>query len=591
MFTTIINGAERYITNITYIDIGNPGTPNYALIGTLPHDATDGNGPLFRNSADMTFNVYNAESENLLIYTDSWKIKSNITIEPVVGEEGMLPLSMFFLNSEIGDELYNTGKIIAIYEEATNTNYLDAINIIGGSAVKQVKCYDVTNNHAEHGTDCGKDVFNQKINGFMLKEVTYELVGGGNVFAMEEVYYVLTGLPYAISFDYNGGTYYINLTIDDTAMMKDGTLSDSAVIDLLQFVNIYHTDSNNMFNASPAVLNENGNIDFDVSGVSGVLYDTETQCVKNTSSTWQDDAEYYIYIPAQDGSLNGTYEIVSDKPQEWANDYGDYYIKLNEKGNVSLADVDKLKENRSINGTVEFNWFKDKEVEISRPVQLYFNIVIKPKVLALDGGGNETEYMPYSQLIADAIDEGGTLSADTVNANETLKKELLNLITFKSKTVDVLSTTALGYWNITAKYVSGAVVGVYYEIVYNYSYNGEVYKRTLKMLGNQITSTSGSGDELLYDDEIVLTLNGVGSTSLDEAWFNGQEVLKKGLLDCIRFKGEVPDTDSMSDSELAKWSISTVRYDDYYKIKYNYTSGLESYTKTFKMSRIAPIVT
>ncbi|MBQ7880640.1 MAG: hypothetical protein IJ358_02200, partial [Clostridia bacterium] len=104
----------------------------------------------------------------------------------------------------------------------------------------------------------------------------------------------------------------------------------------------------------------------------------------------------------------------------------------------------------------------------SREVEVYFNIMIKAK--ALNGG-----QMAYSAMLGNAMGDSTELTETDIDANLALKRELLSLITYNNKAIDVDDNTQISYFTISvSKYSDG------YEIVYTYN-NEATYIRTLYM--------------------------------------------------------------------------------------------------------------
>ena len=85
--------------------------------------------------------------------------------------------------------------------------------------------------------------------GFEIYKVIFKSGDTGNpVFDITKDYYVLKSTnAYAMGFDYNGGTYYMNLTIDDGNLSKDAAGDLNAEINLYDKMTIYYVDGSNKF--------------------------------------------------------------------------------------------------------------------------------------------------------------------------------------------------------------------------------------------------------------------------------------------------------------------------------------------------------
>ncbi len=496
-FKTLINGQERYIMEVHY------DSTQKAIVGILPHNTTDAKGVLFSNSATMEIKIYKpdtpeSEDNGMELYTDTWTIKANKTIE--AANEPVL-LNKLFLQSEIGPTLYNTGSIIGVYNElSSNTDMLK--NFVWFSDKSEFK------GTVSIGLKQGESIHD----GFEIYNVTFTSTSPNVVFNISETYLVLQSEnACAMGFDYNGGTYYMNLTIDDSSLIS-GT--NKAQINLYDKMTIYYVD--------------------------GTVF-TSKKATEFTSAT--------LSIAKVDNN-DDSYEIKT------------------ESGKIILNDIDEFTFNKSIQVEVSLG-------AVKRKIELYFDIVIKPEKLV-----ENKDYMPYNSIIAEAVNatEDGSLSIDYINANENLKKELLSVIKFKDKDVDVSSMTALARWEISV-----VTDDLKYVIKYQYSHAGNTYVRTLKMLGCQITSASTTlkDNQVEYLAELANKFTSENSLKLETDVINADTSLKSGLLDLIKFKEAVK---TPSD----KWTISAVLNMSKlcYEITYNYkdADAKEDYTRVFVMS-------
>jgi hypothetical protein len=220
------------------------------ITATLPDN-------LFKNKADITIIIRAIEGGGNVV-EDKWTIQAGTTITPYDSK----PLSMFFLLSEIGQDLYQNCEIIGI-----GTDYN---NFVTGGTKYSIKTISL-------------------VNGYTLEEVLYIGTDGNDVFDVEQYYYVLVGHSTAMSFTFNAGAdYFINLTIDDNAL-KDtqGEITTNAKINLENFVTIWSYTGNKFNYSIPTGLSLDESDDYvefdnDIITLSNVNKITESKFVDVT---------------------------------------------------------------------------------------------------------------------------------------------------------------------------------------------------------------------------------------------------------------------------------------------------------------------
>ena len=160
-------------------------------------------------------------------------------------------------------------------------------------------------------------------------------------------------------------------------------------------------------------------------------------------------------------------------------------VSYSSSGNITLSNVHKLTQNKSCKAVITYTSESGSGTTssssgttvISRNVELYFNIIIKPKSDdSIFDSNNGT--LKFVKDVEDAITLSGstTLTAEQVNANIALKKTLLSLITSNGKAVDISNNNLVGAYAISVKDID-----VNYSIEYKYTVGNITYTRTLTM--------------------------------------------------------------------------------------------------------------
>ena len=188
------------------------------ITATLPND-------LFKNKADIKI-IIRAIDGGANVVEDEWTIQAGQTIIPYDSK----PLSMFFLLSEIGQDLYQNYNIIGI-----GTSYNSFVE--GGT-------YDSHSSQDLGDTD------------YELHTVLYKGSDGNNVFDVEETYYVLVGHSTVMSFAFNAGAdYFINLTIDESNIIGN----EASIKDFRKnFVTIWSYSGGKFVDATPTGISVSG---------------------------------------------------------------------------------------------------------------------------------------------------------------------------------------------------------------------------------------------------------------------------------------------------------------------------------------------
>lgn len=297
------------------------------LVGTLPNN-------LFTNQTECTFILKSAEGSILL--EDAWTIKANSTIEAKASKS----LREFFLRSEIGNQDYYNINIIGIGTEYNNFVNNGVYNDI-------------------------EDVVTLP-NGYTLRQVTYTGEGGNDVFKIEQTYYVLVGHSEAISFDLNGGDYYINLTIDD-----NNITNNNLTIDLANFVNIW-TYENGAFvlKRQSITLTQQGGNNWSVMGTEVTLQNihlytsNQSRTVQVTSSDATRVIELYFNIIINATSVDANGYMIYSNILGNAMSESDTLTSTDIENNIDLkqALLELIKFNsQNVNTNInsnEYNYFK-----------------------------------------------------------------------------------------------------------------------------------------------------------------------------------------------------------------------------------------
>jgi len=248
---------------------------------------------LFTNEAEITI-IVREKASGAHVIEDVWTITANNPITPYDSK----PLSMFFLQSEIGKDLYQDYEIIGL-----GSDYLSFVR--GASSASYADDICLSGN-------------------YYLHRVTYE--GTGNsVFTIKQDYYVLVDISNttttAMSFAFNAGAdYYINLTIDETNIDASG----NAIIKLGNYVQVWNYD-NNKFNSTTPSLSVTSGIEtgkFEYSSGELTLYNI----IDHRENIWKT-------ITISDGTISRTiqiyFNIVINANEAYFDDTNNY-IKHNE---------------------------------------------------------------------------------------------------------------------------------------------------------------------------------------------------------------------------------------------------------------------
>lgn len=268
-----VDGEDaKPITNLTYAD--------GKITGKLPGEA---GSPLFKNSALVKFTLKAVDGGAILV-EENWTLKANNTIEPVGKPQ---PLRNLFLQSEIENQDYYYINVIGLISESYNEaqDFANNFTTTTSKYVKNatgVKVSESIGGETVYYTYKVKTITSGDCS-YDLWYVTYQGNGGTSVFTIEASYYILVGNGKSnlISFNLNGGDYYINLTIDDSNIdsNKDGvidfTTENTASIDLDNFINVWKWDGDfvKVEGATKEVIESSDIID--VSGTTITLKDID----------------------------------------------------------------------------------------------------------------------------------------------------------------------------------------------------------------------------------------------------------------------------------------------------------------------------
>lgn len=167
--------------------------------------------------------------------------------------------------------------------------------------------------------------------------------------------------------------------------------------------------------------------------------------------------------------------------------------------------------------------------------------------------------------------DDGELTAQDVNNNLVLKKELLSLIKYNGREIATDNVT-LSYYNITVSQETD-----HYVIEYVFNNNVSTYTRTLKMK-SVIEATSLDTDKYMaYNSTLGTAIT--DKTALTSYQIENIDGLKTELLGLIKFNGVTISTD-----DAVKFAINVVKNSNDYSVTYTYNGTGETYTRTFKMA-------
>ena len=197
----------KYIKGGVEIESILPASGSDEILITLPKG-------MFENSTSF-YIILKDDTTGAEILNDEWVIKSNLEITP----KSTLPLTELFLRSEIANQDYYNVEIIGLLANTTDADFTQFVENASSAT-------------SESKADIGN---------YALYLVTYTgQESGCTVFTNTAQYYVLVGAANAIGFDFNGGNYYINLTIDQSSISND---NNSASIDLNNFIKVWGYNS------------------------------------------------------------------------------------------------------------------------------------------------------------------------------------------------------------------------------------------------------------------------------------------------------------------------------------------------------------
>ncbi len=391
---------------------------------------------LFTNKAKMYVALVDLNTNTELLKQE-WTIQGNVTIENYDSR----PLSDFFLQSEIGQEWYNTEIIGITAGEATNT----------GSFTQFVKGTVSIATDADDN-DLIVAQWGSAIKGYQLYKVTYTIEEDDlpNVFSITKDYYVLQGKTGAMKINFNAGSSIV-INIDDSRLVDgDGNLTNSAIIDLSGYVfwtKLYSPESGKY------VLKDFGMSETGIS-VGGT---TANKLVLTVATTYTG------------------YTAVGST--------------------IKVDNVTSFNKSQEINLKLTLNVYTSEDgsgdpiggCTFEREISVIFNFVINAK--AFDADGNiKDETGSASNLLATKLASADSLTTDDVNADSELKKALLGLITYQDSSIDVGETatsnsnSVYNSFNITVSKTEGEGT-ITYTLVYNYKDAVSEYTRTFTLAG------------------------------------------------------------------------------------------------------------
>ena len=245
---------------------------------------------------------------------------------------------------------------------------------------------------------------------------------------------------------------------------------------------------------------------------------------------------------------NGKFE--SSKPTALSVEEYDDLVATN-GGEITLSDVNTILDNKFVSATIT-----ETNNRISREIDLYFNIVIN--ALEYDSDNR----LPYSEnldnaMIAEEALNGSPVVLTDDKMSTTLKKELLNLITYND---EPLSNNG-NIDNLTlSRYSIEVTEGTedYYLIKYTYTGVYAIYTRTLQMTKSAISAIKLNENKRLdYVDgvaelfsEPAVASEDDNTTETEDDWktVDGEtnKELKKALVELINFKGQTANVEEFT---------------------------------------------
>lgn len=399
------NGDERPIDDLTY----NPGTNT--VTGTLPHYEEGKSDYLFTNETKFTFVIKSALT-NAILLEEEWTFKADTTIK----ENESKPLSTFFLQSEIGQDLYSK-QIVGMLETYSATEAVKFVKLENGAGTIMAEAIG--------------DAISLP-NSYSLQKVKYYINSSRTVFKTETERYVLVGNSEAMGFYFNGGSYYINLTVDGKVIE-----GNDAPINLLQMIKMWW---------------------YDVDATDGVYFKSVTPTIE--------DNEISVVLKQMDS-------VTDASGVSYAN------------GVVTLENIHQLLSNKSVYAIITIDG-------VTRKVELRFNIIINARNTNDNGDDIFNEgagQMTNNEMVATALEQSTNsnasgkkvLTVDDVERNVLLKQTLLTLITFNGQAVDTeVYGSQYNYFTITVEENSSGT----YTITYTYNDNMSEYSREFVMAGS-----------------------------------------------------------------------------------------------------------
>ncbi len=400
-----IGDINRKITNVTFNGVN--------LVGTLPYFEEGESDYLFTNTAEIKL-VFKAVEGGSILLEDNWTITAENPITP----NKEMKLNQFFLTGEIGNQQYYNVSIIGLLTGDSYTN--NSADVIK-DVIKQSLANYVQN--ASDISEC-RCVYTIEIDNkvYYLYNIIFNgVVDANGVFKVEKDYYILVGnISNLIVFNFNGGDYYIDLTIDDNDI---NITNNTATFDLKGFIRVYNNALSLIEEPTISITATSGLVDIDGTTIT----------LKNITSLTSSES---IKVTVTDGNTSRTIELL-------------FNIIINAKEKDSSGATVYNKEN----GLFVYN-----EVVIKS-----FNIN-NEKVNSVEKvNGVDTNVV--------------ILSADKIDEDINFKKLLLNLIRYNDEDVATDSKT-LSYYQIEMKLYENSAT---YEIKYTYNDGTATYIRTFKM--------------------------------------------------------------------------------------------------------------
>ncbi|MFQ6724003.1 MAG: hypothetical protein ACLRFE_01535 [Clostridia bacterium] len=526
-----IDGVQKQITSISYNFDDANGV--IKITGKLPNR-------LFDNEADMKFIVRSNETNGNIV-EDDWHITAGTTIK----NYDSMPLRNLFLQSEIGNQdLYwidvigvtghlpaNTGDIEfsdSWKTDGTETasDYVDftkASQFVYGATVTKVTWKSV-----KPGLKSGTNG-----SSYDLYLVTFTAGGGNAVFKVEAQYYVLAGNTLSMTFNGNGGDYYINAPIDDTEILANSTtdapkrtaITDGkATINIADYIQTWHFGTHSKYwKASDievydsqvlysdnwtALLYKDGDTYYnlktkyptattapnitEVKKAVGTIYWASTTGTNIDANMYEMiDDECYGYV----NGLNGTHrleriykksrfynpastvEVTSIVEAYQGSGLGIEYSPSDSI--ITLSNLNKVTSTAKLLMTVTSTEQSDNIADnhtVTREIELWITIPINLNRDKCNADG----VLYTNAMLEEAMVGNDSLSGDDINNNTKLKKELLGLIEYNDEPVEISSNSIINRYTINV--VKATETGRdYYYITYAYKYGAITYTRTLKM--------------------------------------------------------------------------------------------------------------